>query len=180
MILNYGAHRHLCKPGETYYLTDLGKCAIPAKVAKGKIEEKEFDFWHDKFLEGLKLVAKPNATVIPVGSATGNFLKRKCEEDPLSFTWRLAAPILHWTTAAIVAAKMASSLFPKEWKEFQGTTGWEDLRSSTEEIFSEAGLSQYMDPVERRLKDKFADFHRHYMFTYKKEMPLRRPDVSDA
>ena len=37
-----------------------------------------------------------------------------------------------------------------------------------------------MDPVERRLKDKFADFHRHYMFTYKKEMPLRRPDVSDA
>ena len=28
-ILNYGAHRHLCKPGETYYLTDLGKCAIP-------------------------------------------------------------------------------------------------------------------------------------------------------
>ena len=180
LILNYGAHRHLCKPGETYYLTDLGKCAIPAKVAKGKIEEKEFDFWHDKFLEELKLVAKPTATVIPIGSATGTFLKRKCEEDPLSFTWRLAAPILHWTTAAIVAAKMASSLFPKEWKEFQGTTGWEDLRSSTEEIFSEAGLSQYMDPVERRLKDKFADFHRYYMFTYKKEMPLRRPDVSDA
>ena len=70
--------------------------------------------------------------------------------------------------------------FPLEWKEFKRTTGWEDLRNSTEEIFSEAGLSQYMDPVERRLKDKFANFDRHYMFTYKKEMPLRRPDVSDA
>ncbi len=181
MILNYGAHRHLCKPGETYYLTDLGKCAIPAKVAKGKIiEEKEFDFWYPKFLEELKLVAKPNATVIPVGSATGNFLKMKSEEDPSGFNYRLASPILHWSTAAIVAAKMASSLFPKEWEEFKETANWEGLRNSTEEIFSEAGLSQHMDAVNLRLNDKFADFHKHYMFTYKKEMPLRRPDVSDA
>ena len=180
LILNYGAHRHLCKPGETYYLTDLGKCAMPAKVAKGKTQEEEFNFWHPEFLEELKLVAKPNATVVPVGSATGNFLKGKCEEDPRSFPYRLANPILHWSRAAISAARMASSLFPMEWEEFQRTTSWEDLRCSTEEIFSEVGLSQYMDPVERRLKDKFADFHRHYMFTYKKEMPLRWPDVSDA
>ena len=180
LILNYGAHRYLCKSGETYYLTDLGKCAMPAKDAKGKTQEGEFNFWYPKFLEELKLVAKPDATVIPVGSGTGNFLKRKNEEGQGGFPFRLANPILHWSRAAISAARMASSLFPVEWKEFKRATGWEDLRNSTEEIFSEAGLSQYMDPVERRLKDKFADFDRHYMFTYKKEMPLRRPDVSDA
>ena len=29
LSLNHGAYRYLCKLGETYYRTDLGKCAIP-------------------------------------------------------------------------------------------------------------------------------------------------------
>ena len=45
LILNYGAHHHLCKPGETYYLTDLGKCAIPPGQAKGKRADDEFNKW---------------------------------------------------------------------------------------------------------------------------------------
>ena len=63
LVLNYGAHRHLCKPGETYYLTDLGKCAIPPGRAKGKLQDNEFNKWYPILLEELKLVAKPNATV---------------------------------------------------------------------------------------------------------------------
>ena len=175
LILNYGAHRHLCKPGETYYLTDLGKCALPPKHVKGILQEKEFIAWYPLLLDELKLVAKPDATVIPVGSATGNFLKRQ-----RNFPYALTEPILHWSTAAIVAAKMAGSLFPQEWNEFRQATSWEDLRASTEEIFFEAGLGQYTNDVHHRFKGKFKDMHRHYMFTYKKEMPLRRLDVSEA
>ena len=172
-ILHYGARRHLCKPGETYYVTDLGKCAIPPQKAKGKLQEEEFTFWYPKLLEELALVAKPGATVVPVGSATGDFLKSQS-----SFKYRLTEPILHWSRAAIVAAKMASSLFPQEWKEFRQATSWEDLSKSTEKTFGEAGLSQHTEAVQRRIKEQFRDIHRHYMFTYKKEMPLRRPDVS--
>ena len=172
LILNYGAHRHLCRPGENYYLTDLGKCAIPPKFAKGKIAKAEFTAWYPMLLEELELVAKPSATVIPVGSATGDFLKGQP-----NFPYRLANPILHWSTAAVAAAKMASSLFPWEWKEYRRATSWENLRVSTAEIFCEAGLGHYMDDVDGRYKDKFKDFHKHYMFTYTKEMPLRRPDV---
>ncbi len=175
LILNYGAHRHLCKPGETYYLTDLGKCALPPKQAKGRLQEKEFIDWYPMLLKELELVAKPAATVIPVGSTTGYFLKRQP-----NFPYALTEPILHWSTAAIVAAKMAASLFPQEWKEFRQATSWEDLRASSEEIFLEAGLGQHMDVVHHRFKGRFKDMHRHYMFTYKKEMPLRRPDVSDT
>ena len=113
LILNYGAHRHLCKPGETYYLTDLGKCAIPAGRAKGKRADDEFNKWYPMLLEELKLVAKKDATVVPVGGATGNFLKRQSD-----FPYRLTEPVLHWSRTAIIAAKMASSLFPDEWKEF--------------------------------------------------------------
>ena len=176
LILNYGAHRHLCKPGETYYLTDLAKCAVPAGQAKkGKLQEDEFKTWYQLLLEELSVVAKPCATVIPVSSATGSFLKRQP-----GFPYVVTEPILHWSTAAVAAAKMASSLFPQEWREFREATGWEDLRASTEEIFVKAGLDQDIEEIHRRFKGRFGDFHRHYMFTYKKEMPLRRPDVSQA
>ena len=172
LILNYGAHRHLCRPGERYYLTDLGKCAIPPKWAKGKILKSEFTAWYPMLLRELDLVAKPGATVIPVGSATGAFLKAQP-----NFPYRLTTPILHWSTAAVSAAKMAASFFPCEWNEYRRSTSWEDLRNSTEEILFEAGLGQHMDVVHRRFKDKFREFHAHYMFTYKKEMPLKRPDA---
>ena len=174
LILNYGAQRHLCGPGESYYLTDLGKCALPPKLARGKLQESEFNAWYPMLLKELKLVAKPEATVIPVGSAAGNFLKGQSD-----FPYLLREPILHWSTAATVAAKMASSMFPAEWKEFQQTSGWEDLLASTEEVLVEAGLGQHINSVHDRFVGKFRDIHRHYMFTYKKELSLRRPDVGN-
>ena len=172
LALNYGARRHLCETGETYYVTDLGKCAVPPKRAKGNAQEQEFNYWYPMLLKELELVAKPNAIVVPVGSATGAFLERHPD-----FPYRLTEPILHWSTAAIVAAKMASSFFPEEWREFRQTTGWEDMLASTDESFREAGLGQYIESVDLRFKDKFADMHRHYMFTYKLQMPLRKLDA---
>ena len=172
LILNYGAHRHLCRPGERYYLTDLGKCAVPPHEAKGRTLHEEFTAWYPMLLDELALVAKPGATVIPIGSAAGAFL----HAQP-GFPYRLTTSILHWSRAAVSAAKMASSLFPREWNEYRRSTSWQDLRSSTEEILSEAGLGHHMDAVNSLHKDKFTEFHAHYMFTYTKEMPLRRPDT---
>ena len=172
LILNYGAHRHLCQPGERYYLTDLGKGAVPPKYAKGKLLMQEFAAWYPMLLDELALVAKPGATVIPIGSATGTFL----HAQP-SFPYRLTTPILHWSTAAVSAAKMASSFFPGEWNKYRRSTSWEDLRASTEEILTEASLGHHMDAVHRLHKDKFREIHAHYMFTYSKEMPLRRLDA---
>ena len=174
LILHYSAHRYLCRDGESYYLTDLGKCALPPKRARGKIQQSEFGYWYPIFLTELDLVAKPNATVIPVGAATGNFLKGQS-----NFPYRLTKPILHWSRAAVVAAKMASSLFPQEWENFRTSTNWYDLHVGTKDIFLEARLGQHVDGIHHRFKDKFKDIHRHYMFTYKREMPLRRPDVGE-
>ena len=173
LILNHAAYRHLCWPGERYYVTDLGKCAVPAKYVKGHVQQGEFEAWYPMLLEELELVAKPEATVIPVGSATADFLNARCD-----FPYRVTMPVLHWSGAAVSAAKMASSLFPREWDEYRRKTSWEDVRGSIEEIFIEAGLGKYVDSVDCRLKDTFKEFHAHYMFTYKKEMPLRRPGAS--
>ena len=169
LSLNYGARRHLCRPGETYYVTDLGKCARPPKLAKGKTQEEEFTYWYPMLLKELELVAKPNAKVVPVGSATWEFLKRQLE-----FPWPLTHPVLHWSASAIVAAKMASSFFPQEWEDFRQTTSWDDLLASSAEILEEADLGRHVDSIDRRFKDKFGDTHRHYMFTYKMQMSLRR------
>ena len=91
------------------------------------------------------------------------------------FPYRLTTPILHWSTAAI------DYLTPK-WQpvsEYRRGMSWEDLRASTEEIFADAGLGKHMDDVHRGLQGQIQGIPRdHYMFTYKKEMPLkRRPDV---
>ena len=174
LTLNYGVYRYLCKPGETYYLTDLGKCAIPPQQARGKLEREEFEFWYPKLLEELELVAKSTATVVAVGRATWNFLQKQQKQS--EFPYQLVGPILHWSPQLVAAAQMASTLFPSEWEEFQQTTSWEDLYKSTDEIFSDAGLSQHMDTVGQRIKKDFRKRDMHYMFTYKKQMPLLRPD----
>ena len=171
-ILNHSAHSYLCEPGETFHLTDLAKCALPAGEAKGKRQAHEFDFWYSSLLEELALVTKPTTIVVPVGSATANFLKQQN-----GFEYQLAEPILHWSRAATAAAKMASSLFPEEWDRFQRRTDWADLSASLEHIFTEAERSHDMAQGRSRLgefESKFGDVHRHYMFTYSKEMPLRR------
>ena len=35
LILNYGAHRHLCKPGETYYLTRIHRKEVAEPTGQG-------------------------------------------------------------------------------------------------------------------------------------------------
>ena len=119
-------------------------------------------------------MAKPTATVIPVGRATWNFLRKKKLSGR---SYRLRGPILHWSKQLIGAAQMASTLFPSEWEGFRQTTSWEDLYKSTDEVFSEAGLRQHLDTVGKRIENEFRDRDMHYMFTYKKQMPLLRPDV---
>ena len=125
-------------------------------------------------MEELELVAKPTATVVAVGRATWNFLQKQQKQS--EFPYRLVGPILHWSPQLVAAAQMASTLFPSEWEEFQRTTSWKDLYKSTDEIFRDAGLSQHMDTVGQRIKKEFRNRDIHYMFTYKKQMPLLRPD----
>ena len=118
------------------------------------------------------MVAKPTATVIPVGRATWNFLRKQA-----GFPYRLVGPILHWGKQTVGAAQMASTLFPLEWEEYRQTQAVKDLGKSIEETFAQAGLSQYTHEVTQRITKEFREIDRHYMFTYKKQMPLLRPDV---
>ena len=172
LTLHYACRRYLCKAGETYYITDLGKAAIPASQVKSADKRREFDFWYPKFLEELALVAKPTGTIIPVGRTTYHFLSKKPNTD---FGDRiLANPILHWSKQLVAAAKMASSFFPNEWEQFQESVGVKEVLKTTQAAYREAGLSRYFKSIKPRLLKEFKERDKHYMFTWKKEMHIRR------
>ena len=176
LTLHYSCRRHLCKAGENYYMTDLGKAAIPASQVKSANKTRELDFWYPMFLEEVALIANPTATIIPVGRTTYNFLNKKPKTD---FGDRiLANPILHWSKQLIAAAKMASSFFPKEWEKFRESVGVEEVLKTTQAAYREAGLSKYFKAIEPRLRREFKEIDKHYMFTWKKEMHIRRSHKS--
>ncbi|MDE2808120.1 MAG: hypothetical protein OXN90_06835, partial [Gemmatimonadota bacterium] len=144
--------------------------AIPPSEARGKLQEDEFRFWYPRLLEELELVAKPTAIVIPVGRATWNLLQKQS-----GFPYRLAGPVLHWGKQTVGAALMASTLFPEEWQVYRQTPIVKELSKSIEETFAQAGLIQHTHEVTQRITKQFREIDKHYIFTYKKQMPLLRP-----
>ena len=68
--------KYLCPGAETYYLTDLAQGAMKTNSpGAGKIEK--YEAWYSLLEKELGLVAKPNAKIISIGKAVGDFLSRK-------------------------------------------------------------------------------------------------------
>ena len=75
-ILHFCARNYLCRNGETYHVTDLAKGAMPTK-AKAAGNAGKYEDWYPLFEEELGLIAKPNARIISIGKAVGQFLSEK-------------------------------------------------------------------------------------------------------
>ena len=73
---HYPINRYLCKDGETYYLTDLAKGAMPTG-SLGAGNEDKYEAWYPFLERELGLVAKPDAKIISVGGRVGSFLSKK-------------------------------------------------------------------------------------------------------
>ena len=71
--LHYCVDRWLCQGSGSYYLTDLAKGAVFGPVPWPENWEK-YERWYPLLVAELKLVAKPDATVISIGSSVGGFL----------------------------------------------------------------------------------------------------------
>ena len=74
--LQYSIKKYLCRNGETYYFTDLAKGAMLTKSPKAG-DTKKYEAWYPLFEKELKLIAKPGAKVIAIGSKVDWFLKKK-------------------------------------------------------------------------------------------------------
>ena len=75
-VLHRPVREYLCRHGETYYITDLAKGAMPTK-SPGAGNKEKYERWYPLFEKELGLVAKPEAKIISIGNTVGQFLLKK-------------------------------------------------------------------------------------------------------
>ena len=63
LFLHYCAHKYLCRGEFKYYITDLGKGAMPTEVAKNT-REKRYPVWLPLFEKEWELLGKPKIIVM--------------------------------------------------------------------------------------------------------------------
>ena len=95
-LLRLSIERFLCRPGETYYLTDVSKGAMP--VAMADIDrEQRYEEWYPLLLEEIDIVGKPSALIIAIGKQVHNFLQ---QNDLEGKTGQPLHAVLHYSYQA--------------------------------------------------------------------------------
>ena len=76
-ILHLCIKEYLCVEGETYYLTDLSKGAMPVKEASKSDPNQRYKAWYPLLRDELKLVSKPSTRIIAIGGKAWDFLSKQ-------------------------------------------------------------------------------------------------------
>ena len=75
-LLILAMKRYLCRPGETYHMTDVSKGAMPGTVA-ALDADRRYGEWYPLLLEEIAIVGKPGGPVIAIGGKVRKFLHRR-------------------------------------------------------------------------------------------------------
>lgn len=128
-ILHFCARNYLCRDGETYHVTDLAKGTMPTKVQAAGNAEK-YEDWYSLFKKELGLIAKPDARIISIGKAVGQFLSEKGLRGH-------ACTILHYSPQAashrgraIVGREDEYAQFASSIHELPKGSGWSEPKEA--------------------------------------------------
>ena len=114
-LLKLSIDRFLRQPGETYYLTDVSKGAMP--VAMADIDrERRYEEWYPLLLEEFDIVGKPCAPIVAIGKDVGKFLQQK---DLEAKTGRSLYAVLHYSNQASRARKTEPERDPEGFEAFK-------------------------------------------------------------
>ena len=172
-ILHWSARRHLCDTGQTYHITDLAKGGMPTEQAK-KTWKKRWPKWYPLLEDELKLVAKPGAPVIAIGSRVENFLNAR--QTP-----GYAGSILHYSSNTRVAWGIAPKLMPAKYREFAASVSKADIEIIVQELMQCKAFDGYRDGVlEKLAKAPLSDSYKMLMFTYKELFAVLRREAGIA
>ena len=166
-ILHFSIRRYLCKPHETYHLTDVSKGAM--FVAKAKQERmSRYDRWYGLLLEELELVATPGAMVFAVGNAVASFLEGR--NFPRTFR-----KILHYSGVAARSRSAGVAGYKKEFESFRDSVSLGDLVSVSEKVLMDLRTPEPFrsDALRRVSRGNLSISRQQLIFNYKKafEMP---------
>lgn len=114
-LLKLSIGRFLCQTGETYYLTDLSKGAMPVTVADIDREER-YKEWYPLLLKEIDIVGKPGAPIIAIGKQVQDFLRRN---DLEGMTGRPLHTVLHYSFQAAAHWKSEAERDPEGFEVFK-------------------------------------------------------------
>lgn len=164
-MFQYCVRNYLCGEGQTYYLTDLSKGAMPPKQAVTTSHETH-KRWYSLLVEELDLVAKPEGTrIIAIGKTkVHKFLRRRKEFEGIDWVYHLAP------TANGARAK-AIKPYLSEFPQFVETLNFDHILDTTEDVLCRAGYSE----VSRQKKlpelwkgSRLTEGDKKFVFYYKK------------
>ncbi len=162
-ILHYCAEKYLCHEGQTYYITDMSKGAMPVGKANSDREER-WSEWFPLLEKELKLVAKKDATVFAIGKKVESFLTKNGVKE--RFDGRLEY-LLHPSRQAVGARKKFVAERKPEFDEFKQTVTKKDLVKLARPILSKEDTECAKKSI-KRLEDKgLTDSGEMLIFCYK-------------
>ena len=113
-LLKLSMKRFLCQPGETYFLTDVSKGAMPVEMA-GIDRKQRYEEWYPLLLEEIGIVGKPGAPIIAIGKDVYNFLRQSGLEEG---TGRRLYDVVHYSPQAVRAWKTEYDRDQEGFEEF--------------------------------------------------------------
>ena len=164
-ILHFCASKYLCKGTPTYHITDLSKGAMRVSDASSSpaLRYERYKIWYPLLCEEIKLVARPNAPIIPVGHVVRDFLTVQKMSD-------LKDEILHYSQSAGPHRTKMPKRYPEQFSEFKDTVDLSDIKKTAKRVLGEAGLGP--DEPQKTLKrlqrgKGLTKSRKQLMFTYK-------------
>jgi|GEM_PF-851468 len=163
-ILHYCAKKYLCTEGQTYYITDMSKGAMPVKRAKHGRKER-WEGWFPLLEKELKLVAREDATVFAIGRDVADFLTQKRVQGKFDYK---PVYLLHHSDRNTRARKEFVAGRKPEFKEFKRNVTEKDLKDFASALLSEAGTEWAITKSKKRLeRQKLSDSRKMLIFCYK-------------
>ena len=126
-ILQYCAREYLCRPGETYHITDLAKGVMTVRDA-GRHRQKRYERWYPLLRQELALLHRPGKTrLIAVGKVVGDFLSGRdlCER---------VERVLHYSGVAAGHRKKAIQPWVEGFEEFRRRFDEDAFRESVPKV----------------------------------------------
>ena len=166
-ILHFCVNKYLCKGKceRTYHLTDLSKGAMLVSDASSSpaLRYERYKRWYPLLCEEIKLVARPNAPIIPVGYVVRDFL---CVQK----TPRLEDEILHYSQSAASHRPKMKRCYPDRYAKFKDTVDMSHIEATVKRVMEGAELGP--GEPEKTLKrlqrgKKLTKSRKQLMFTYK-------------
>jgi hypothetical protein len=161
MLLHFSARRFLCDTGQRYHITDFSKGAMLVEHA-GKARTDRYSKWYELLQEEIDLIAAPDASVIAVGNAVAEHLRRHGFH-------RKVTSVIHYSPLAsrARAARLEGhkDLFP----EFASSISKQDILSTAREVLEESKVPPeiYREAFSIVEKSQLSESRRKLLYCYK-------------